>query len=258
MNSIAIFSVATNKYLNYWKNMVISADKYLFIENQKNFHVFTDQKIESDFLTSLSHKSNVTIHNIENLGWPLATLKRYELIKNYAENVPDEILMHLDADMIVVPNLFTNISEYVNEDQMTLVRHPGFWRVQFPERFFFYWRTPKFIIKDAYIYFKNGGLGTWCMNKDSNAFVKRNKRKNYYCGAVWFGTKGPFLDFVQSLSIKTEEDLKNKSIPKWNDESYLNYWASRRKFLELKPNFCFAEDYPNLMYLNPVIIAVNK
>ena len=53
-------------------------------------------------------------------------------------------------------------------------------------------------------------------------------------------------------------DLKQNTIPKWNDESYLNFWAIHNNFTTLDPIFCYAEDYQNLIYLNPAIIAVEK
>jgi hypothetical protein len=59
------------------------------------------------------------------------------------------------------------------------------------------------------------------------------------------------LDFLAA-------DLESKNIPAWNDESYLNNWATKNKFKILNSSFCFAENYKNLESLNPIIIALDK
>jgi len=256
--SIAIFSVATNIYFEYWKKMVISADRYLFADNIKSFHVFTNRSLDPNFEKELSNKSRIHIHRISNLQWPLATLNRYKLISEYGPNINNEIFMHLDADMIVVPNQDQDIYSFLIKNQISFIRHPGYWRIKFPERFNFYMNFPKFLIKDLNILVRYGGLGTWSQNRKSHAYVPRKKRNKYFCGAVWFGSKAEILRFTNELSSFTEIDLNQNIIPEWNDESYLNYWTTKNVFTELDPKFCYAENYANLIYLNPTIIAVDK
>ena len=256
--SIAIFSVATNIYFDYWKNMVISADKYLFNQNAKHFHVFTDRQVDVNFEKGLSNKSKIHVHKISNLQWPLATLNRYKLISEIGPKIDNQVFMHLDADMIVVPNQDQDLGRFLKKKHISLIRHPGYWRVQFPNRFKFYINFPKFFVKDIILLLKFGGLGTWSRDGKSRAFVQRKNRSKYFCGAVWFGEKAEILKFVKELSTITDIDLDRGSIPAWNDESYLNYWATKNSFVELEPKFCYAEDYANLIYLNPTIIAINK
>ena len=105
--------------------------------------------------------------------------------------------------------------------------------------------------------FKNDSR-VWSKNKSNKAFVKRLNRQKYYCGAVWFGKKDSILELANQLQNSTEFDLKNNNIPEWNDESYLNYWASINDHNTLSPSFCFEESYKNLFYLNPIIIALDK
>jgi len=148
--------------------------------------------------------------------------------------------------------------EILNGKSIALVMHPGYWRVDFPQKLFFYLKNFKFILKDIFLFIHYGNLGTWSKNRRSRAFVSRSNRRKYYCGAVWFGKKNDILNLATELDTYTDFDLKNKNIPEWNDESYLNYWASKNDFVSLTPSFCYEESYKNLEYLNPFIIAVDK
>jgi hypothetical protein len=158
----------------------------------------------------------------------------------------------------VVPNRDHNVYNFLKEKQISLVRHPGYWRVEFPDRISFYINFPKYFVKDIVGFIKFGGLGTWSRNRKSRAYVQRKNRNKYFCGAVWFGKKNEILSFANQLANLTELDLHKDSVPEWNDESYLNYWATKNIFTEIDSRFCYAEDYINLMYLNPTIIAVEK
>jgi hypothetical protein len=256
MSKIIVFTIATNKYFEYWKSMVISADKFLFLHDQITFHVFTNH--DKSLLNTELNRVEVVFHKIPDLKWPNATLYRYKYIYEWGINLESDFFIHIDADMLIVPHKSVPISELLGENEVGLVLHPGYWRINFPERIGFYINNFKYFLKDLIIITKYGNLGTWCKNKRSKAFVKRIKRKKYYCGAVWFGKKNAILKLANELQKFTETDLKQNEIPAWNDESYLNHWATNNHFKNFDPSFCFEESYKNLEYLNPVIIALDK
>jgi hypothetical protein len=256
MSKIIVFTIATNKYFEYWKNMVISADKFLFLHDQVTFHVFTNH--DKNSLNTELNRVEVVFHKIPDLKWPNATLYRYKYIYEWGINLEGDFFVHIDADMLIVPHKSVPISELLGENEVGLVLHPGYWRINFPERVGFYINNLKYFLKDLIIITKYGNLGTWCKNKKSKAFVKRTKRKKYYCGAVWFGKKNAILKLADELQKFTETDLKLNNIPAWNDESYLNHWAISNNFKNFDPSFCFEESYNNLDYINPIIIALDK
>ena len=138
MDKVALFTVATNKYFDYWLHMVKSADKYLFLEDELTFHVFTDVDIKQSFIESNLKRVNVKIHKIPNLGWPLDTLYRYKYILEYGKNLDSDYFVHIDADMEVVPHVSSKISSLLNNKSMALVLHPGYWRIGHPKKLFFY------------------------------------------------------------------------------------------------------------------------
>lgn len=249
---IAFFTIATNNYVEYWAELIGSADAVFFPENRVCFVVFTDDVSESKRLTA--HIKNVTVRyvQIEPLGWPEATLLRYSV---YAENVHTinaNIYSHIDADMLFIDNplKFTNPEDWVNG--VALVLHPGYFRGNSNAV------SKKLRFKDRIMRIWMGGLGTWETRKSSKAFVKRGLRQNYYCGGFWMGKSAAFTLLVSKLQAVTQCDLDLGIIAKWHDESYLNSWASLENFTSLSPSFCYDSTYPWLNGLPEIIRAVRK
>jgi hypothetical protein len=121
-----------------------------------------------------------------------------------------------------------------------------------------YLRNPNLIISDAKQKILVGGLGSWEEKSESEAFVPRNLRKNYFCGGVWFGKSDSVYKLLKALSNATENDQKRGVIASWHDESHLNHWASENVHGEESPELCFDETYPQLHSLIPSITAVRK
>jgi hypothetical protein len=137
------------------------------------------------------------------------------------------------------------------------VQHPGFYRPKGFERMKLYFSNPQLGVTDLRMIFKHGGLGEWENRSNSTAFVTRSLRKSYVCGATWIGERKPFLNMVAKLNQMVDSDLATSFIAKWNDESYLNKWASGNEHTELSPTFCFAS-LPQLEKIFPRIVAVEK
>jgi hypothetical protein len=258
LSTVAVFTIATNKYYKFWENMLESADKHLFLHDELSFYVFTNIEVDVVELNKKLKRVKVFVHNIPDLVWPYATLERYKYIAEYGMGIQADYFAHIDADMFIVPHLSLPIEKLMKNKSITLVAHPGFWRVAFPEKIFFYGRNLRYILRDFKLVLEYGHLGTWSKNRKSKAFVTRSKRKQYYCGAFWFGKKDNILKLAEQLRDYTEQDLRNSSIPEWNDESYLNYWGSNQDHNTLTPSFCYEESYKNLIYLNPAVVALDK
>jgi chaperone required for assembly of F1-ATPase len=118
-------TVATNKYVEYWKNQARSISDANITGLGITIHVFTDDtKAVESFSKNLSVR--VITHEIPSLGWPDATLLRYKLISQFSETIHEDILMHLDADMLL--HRAISAEELVSgmKNGICLVRHPGF------------------------------------------------------------------------------------------------------------------------------------
>lgn len=256
--TIGILTVATNQYLEYWKELVLSAERAAHENDRITFFVFTDQKNQAlEFARSLK-MVKIKVFEIENFGWPNATLLRYQIFLNEAKYLTTDILVHLDADMLINLNPWYTYIEALNESNICLIRHPGYWRPQGIKKFLFWVTRPAITYRDFRMFLQYGGLGAWERNSKSTAYVPRKKRRNYYCGGNWFGKTESIVAMMSMLKENIDTDSKRNIISVWHDESHLNYWASRNNHSNLSPEYCFDSSYPQLKGLRETVTAVRK
>lgn len=256
--SVGVMSVATNLYLNYWKSMVLSADRVSLAEDQITFIVFTENPEEATSFGSQLLNVKVRAYKIDAYSWPEATLLRYEIFLKQVNQIDCDILMHLDADMLFAANPWNRIKNNLREQAVCLVRHPGFWRPKKSMRASLYLKNPAIAYRDFRMKISQGGIGAWETNQRSSAFVKRKMRSNYFCGGTWFGLRDSVVHLLENLSTNVQLDNEKSVIAIWHDESHLNKWATENLFSTESPELCFDETYPQLVQLKPYIIAVRK
>ena len=255
--TIGVCSVATNHYIDYWEQMVISS-RFKNGEFGFHFHVFTDQTERVSSFARDNPDMGITCHKINSLNWPEATLYRYKLISEEAGSFTEDYLMHLDADMLFKQQFGGDLRPQDWKNGIALVAHPGFWRPAGFGRLRFYSANPKVFLIDLVSYLKIGGLGSWSRDLSSLAYVERYKRREYVCGGVWMGSRRSFLDMVASLDNSVSKDEERAVMAIWHDESHLNKWASENLHTTLTPKYCFDPGYPQLRNLEEVIRAVDK
>lgn len=257
--SIGIISIATNNYLRYWQLMVQSLLQEIRDTNSIHLYLFTDSVDKAEHFVSQLKNLQVTIIEIPSYAWPEATLYRYSIYSKHAELLRCDILMHLDADMIINADFVSKIkSQFINSG-IALVAHPGFWRPKNPTSVLrLYLMNPRKLYSDLKMKVFMGGLGSWEANNRSTAYVPRKDRQRYVCGGIWVGTREEFLNLAKVLDENVQKDESNGVLAIWHDESHLNYWASRNSYIHLTPEFCFDASYPQLRALTPLITAVDK
>ena len=251
-------TIATNLYLDYWKDLVKSADSLCSESDLVKYFVFTDDpRSARDFSRDLKNVE-VCALEIPPYKWPEATLLRYRIFLENFDKIDADVLIHLDADMTVNTNPWHRIHENLIQSDICLVRHPGFWRSYSLRKIVIYFRNPNLLLADLKQGIVMGGLGAWEVKIESEAFVPRKFRRKYFCGGVWFGKREAIRALLTELSTSTDNDLQKGIIAVWHDESHLNRWASRNIHSEESPEFCFDETYPQLHGLSPFITAVRK
>jgi hypothetical protein len=177
---------------------------------------------------------------------------------NHAHEIHEELLMHLDADMLVKADFSTLITQSKLNGGIGLVRHPGFYRPPLTGRFRLYFNSPLLLIRDLRYLVFTGSLGSWETSRESTAFVPRALRKNYFCGGTWFGLNSQFKGLIQDLKLQVEIDSQNGVLALWHDESHLNRWAAYNLHTSFPPSLCFDESYLQLRGLPNFITAVDK
>lgn len=264
MRTIHFISIATNGYIRYWLDFISTfGENYLpYNEIRVKFHLFTndtDLVFSHNLYDKWSKLFDFEVSEIDNFGWPDATLLRYDIILDNVEIVEDDIYVYIDSDMRVISDPLPYVASNVTTGLMTFVKHPGYFRGErFGEKVLFYWSNKTFILKDLMFFVREGGLGTWERRIESTAYVPRSKRKTYYCGGIWFGYGACFRIFLSDSSSNYLADKEIGLTPVWHDESYLNRFASMNRHKQCPPSLCFVFGYPQMRGLVPLIEAVMK
>jgi histo-blood group ABO system transferase len=256
--SIGVMTVATNRYINYWAEMAASADRHLFPGHRLVLHVFTDQVERAREIAASLTRVEVDVLPIEPLGWPEATLLRYEIFDTHRERLTEDILIHLDADMLIVHDTGAELRPDQWRGGIALVRHPGYRRPGPMGRLSLYGRHPRKALSDVRARMVMGGIGSWETDTRSRAFVAKPDRRVYVCGGTWMGQHDALISLVHELAQRTRNDLDEGTIAVWHDESHLNWYASRNGVTLLGSEYCYAPGYPSVADLTPLIIAVDK
>ena len=251
-------TVATNRYLDYWFAMAQSAERYLFPDRDVVMHVFTDRVADAREMARAFSRVVVNPIEIEQYVWPEATLLRYQIFDTHRSQLSQDVLLHLDADMIVVDEVGPELRPDYWRGGIALVRHPGYRRPGLGAGSSLYFRNPRLAWSDARARMVVGGLGSWESDVRSRACVPRAKRKAYVCGGTWMGRRTELLSMIHELAEHTREDTQTGVMAVWHDESHLNWFASRYETSILGSEYCYAEGYANLSDLHPRIIAVVK
>ena len=256
--TVGVVSLATNRYLKYWMAMALSAEEFLFPQSQVTLHVFTDQIDEVRSFESQLSRIRINALPIGSLVWPAAPLQKFQVIVNHFDELDQDILMHLDADMLMTSKVEGDLHPDEWQGGMALVKHPGYRRPSGKAITNLYAKHPSFLAKDAYRKLSEGAIGTWESDRTSTAYVPRHLRKVYVCGATWMGTHDSFRSTCELLAENTKQDERAGHIARWHDESHMNWFAATHDCSILDSEYCYVEGAQNLADLSPKIIAVEK
>ena len=258
MIKLGIISIATNIYLEYWKEQAVSIDLNSDESLEITLHIFTDQPEKAEEFGKYLNNTRVVAHPIEPYGWPEATLYRYKIISDHSSQLPEDVLMYLDSDMLVKARISEKDFASNGHTGLTLVRHPGFQRPTGKGALCLYIAKPKVAISDFYLRYSMGALGAWETDPRSMAHVPKTKRTYYVCGGTWWGTRDDLLNLARDLAARVAADEANGVMARWHDESHLNWWASNHSHQLKDASYCYSSSYLWLRHLPQIIQAVDK
>jgi len=250
--------VATNSYLERWKNGALSIERQLEESDlQIMVHLFTNLESAAEAWSEINLTNlRVCIHQIPAYGWPEATLLRYHFFDSEKDHLTEDLLMYMDSDLIVKSDFSELVHKSSSRNRIVLVDHPGFARSG-PHRgpFAFNWfrnfpfvemRVNRILEKLQKIGFWRGNprfqAGSWETNSNSTAYVPWLKRRRYFYGAIWFGENLVFKSMCKLLRENVDKDLKNGIISVWHDDSHLNWFAAMHGCKVASKYFCGSED----------------
>jgi hypothetical protein len=255
--TLGVITVATNKYVDYWEDLARSFASNPSPDLEVTLHVFTEQREVVDRIASTIPISVIS-HEVPGFQWPQASLYRFKLIQEFREKLTEEFLMHLDADMLVRAPIGSKQISGPLRNGICLVRHPGYFRPSGLAKMLFYLRNPLATLPDLATMLRVGSLGAWESNTQSLAFVSREDREQYFCGATWWGLRADIVGLSESLSNRISRDEDRGVTAVWHDESHLNWWASKNEHGQADSRYCFSVGYPQLRGIPNIIEAKHK
>lgn len=224
---VAICLIATKKYKSFIQPLVDSIKKYFLINHEIEITVFID---DIDFEVVGDERVKVVKDLIVSYGFPEATLFRYAIMTS--KDYQCDYIYYLDVDYL--------INDFVDEEifgNIVAVLHPGFSVV---------------------------GGGSWCFDKDSNAYTYPENRVQYFCGGTQGGAYEYYYPLMKRLKEQIEDDEKRGVRAEHNDESHWNKVLSEMKsFKILDSSYCMVQQ-PHLQKLWKIdnlpkrIIALEK
>lgn len=258
MTSFGVISIATGiEYRMHWANQIKSFKNTCDNFTEIQFYLLTDKPKDAvQFSKDLDMR--LKVFEIPSYGWPEATLLRYREISKIKRSLIEDVIIYLDADMLVRQDFFDILEPSRWLNGVALVAHPGYWRSRGISKVSLYFASPRKLFSDIFSYITNGGLGSWETRRISSAFVSRTERETYVCGGAWMGLRMKFLKMVDECEKSVDLDLESSLVAKWHDESHLNKWKSQNSATILNPSFCFDPTYPQLRNLPEYIRAVQK
>ena len=242
---LTIYMIATKAYVRFAIDAVESIRTYFRDPENLQVLVLTDNPEMMTENINPYFRDAIEVIRIESLGWPEATLLRFHLFLRYWSRVRGDIVMYMDADTQAVASF--GISDLISacnkpgSGGVALVQHPGYFN-----RNWFY----RAAIRTR--------RGPWESRRASSAFVKRQDRKTYVCGGVFWALNERFWQISTEIARCIDVDQSKKIRARHNDESHLNNWFVKNKCGTVTPDWAFADGYRNLRGLIPRIKVIHK
>ena len=188
-------------------------EKNFLINDNKTYFVWTDS--DRDF------PPNVIKIKIPHLGWPKATLYRYNFFQNSWDKLKNfDYMYYLNANMIALRPVGREIFPS-DEQGIMATLHPGYYKStqNLP-----YDRNPKSL---AYIPFSP---------------TLQNTSEKYFMGGFNGGTATAFKQLIDTIALNTKIDEQNGVIARWHDESHFNKYLYNKKPLILTPAYGYPQN----------------
>lgn len=233
--SLGVLVIATGRYLEFAEQLLTDLERELPPSQNMVVNLFTDAAPKQLGALAKGRLLRLNPLPVAALRWPEASLLRYELFTQAADEIQGDLLVYLDADLRVLRDFTPMLTPHEWPGGMAAVRHPGFYR---PHQF-----RPR---------------GTWETRRLSQAYVAPWRRRHYVCGGVWMGQREALFSVSELLANRVRVDAAAGVTARWHDESHWNWWVAHHRVQLLEPSWCWVPDYPWLAQLEPFITAVDK
>lgn len=221
---IAVFTISLGKYDIFFNEFYNSVNNLFLPNHEKQFFVFTDK--------SLEEKDNLTQIKQDKLGWPYDTMMRF----HFMSKIKDELLKYdyiyfFNINMKVLKEIKDEVIPHEENDFLVGADHP---------------------IHSGW----PGDRLPYERNKNSEFYIPFGYDGRYYQGCFNGGKSNVFINMCEVLKDKIDNDLSKGIVPKWHDESALNWFFKDKRPLFLSKDYIYPESFPN--YNEKKMIQVDK
>lgn len=228
---VAILYVCTGLYSKFFDGFYKSAQKFLLVDFEKHYFVWTDNDHLADGL------NNVTIVHREFGGFPMDCVFRYEMFLQ----VEDQLR---EYDYVYFFNSNSEIRRPI--DSEILPDETGLAIGVWPKK-------NRYNMLPAFYPYER--------NRKSLAYVAPfGSDYTYFMGGLNGGTVEEYLKMIRTLSSNTRDDYNRGIIAKVYDESHINAYLRKHPCKKLGREFCLPEEWiregdnPKNVFRNKVLI----
>lgn len=242
--TIGLCLISTGAYDQFLQPLIDSVDRHFFPGDSIIIYLFGDKE---KYAFKLPSRISIIVTQIKHEPWPASTLFRYRYFNMAAEKMKFcNAIFYSDADMMMVGDVTDEIL-YKDGDLADIVvtRHPGFWN--------------------------NSDWGSHNCSEWSNAYLRPDERHRYVAGGFQGGKTSAFLEMVEILAAKIDDDYKRGVIAEHNDENFINWFVNKHVYQfyskwivkDLSPAFCMIPEQEarikfGLTEIEPIIYALTK
>jgi hypothetical protein len=210
---IGILTIITGRYDIFFDGLYESLEENFVTDHEKIYYVFTD----SD---NLRQGDNIIKIHQNKLGWPHDTMMRFHHFDKIREMLMEnDYIFFFNANMKALNPIGNEVFPTEENNYLMGAHHPGYFGK--PNILFPYERNDK-----------------------SNFSIPIGEGTFYNQGCFNGGRSKEFLDMSKELAQRIDEDLVNGIIPKWHDESAINWYYKDRNPLLLGINYIHQETIP--------------
>ena len=208
MKKVAILYIALGRYVVFWKDFFESCEEKLLSCN-KHYFIWSDCPPEQ---LEYGNRPNVSLIHTEKRGWPYDTLMRFEMFLGKREEILTcDYAFFFNANMLFFnPTDLSEIAPHEWNDGLVAGAHPG-------------------VLSRKHN--TNPDKHSYERRPESTAYIPFGSGKHYVCGAFNGGTSEAFMKMCTTLKENVQKDLDNGIIACVDDESHLNAYMSKHRYL---------------------------
>lgn len=225
---IAVLYICTGQYNLFFKDFYASAMKFLLVDSEKVFYVWTDQ---DDIANGLS---NVRIIHKECAGFPNDSLFRFEMFMQIEEDLKAyDYIYFFNANSIFLKP----VGEEILPDETGLAM--GIWPGPREHQL--------------------ACLLPYERNKTSLAYVAPfGKNYIYYMGGLNGGKAEVYLDMIRTLCKNIRDDYDRGIVAQYHDESHINAYMRTHDCKQIGRNWFIMPEEWEKKGISPSIMLRNK